>query len=407
MILSVALSFTDYRLYEAAEILGAGSWRKFFTVTLPNVKFGLLSAAIVSFTMSFTDFGAPKIVGGYFPVLATDMYKQVIGQQNMAMGSMVGIILLLPAVVSFIIDRLAQRKQSAAINAKSIAYRIKAGHLRDSLLWVFCLIVGLSIALLMGTVLLASVVKNWPYNFSVTLNNFSFANVAGYGLESYFNSIAVALFSAVIGTTVIFVAAYLAQKSRQLSFGRQVINFTALLPLALPGMIIGLAYIFFFNKPVFSFGGFLIDNPLYWLYGSMWLLVLVNIIHFFSVPFITAVNSLKKLDDEFELVGESLAVPFYRTFAAITLPLAATAIFEIFIYLFVNSMVTISAVIFLYAPDFKLASIAIVNMDDAGDTASAAAMSTLILLTNVAVRWFYDLLSHKLRAKAVKWQLNQ
>ena len=101
MILLVAVSTTDARLYEAAESMGAGSLKTFFTVTLPSIKFGLLSAVFVTFTLSFTDFGAPKVVGGQFNVLAVDIYKQVIGQQNFGMGATVSIILLAPNRVGF------------------------------------------------------------------------------------------------------------------------------------------------------------------------------------------------------------------------------------------------------------------------------------------------------------------
>ena len=101
MILLVALSNTDARLYEASESLGAGKVRTFFTVTIPSIKFGLLSAIFVAFTLSFTDFGAPKVVGGQFNILAVDIYKQVIGQQNFGMGATVSIILLIPTVLAF------------------------------------------------------------------------------------------------------------------------------------------------------------------------------------------------------------------------------------------------------------------------------------------------------------------
>ena len=120
--------------------------------------------------------------------------------------------------------------------------------------------------------------------------------------------------------------------------------------------------------------------PFSFLYGTMAILVLANIVHFYTVGFMTATTALKQLDAEFEAVSASLRVPFYRTFWRITVPLCLPAILEIAMYYFINAMVTVSALIFLYPPNLKVASVAIVNMDDAGDTAAAAAMSALLIL---------------------------
>ncbi len=140
------------------------------------------------------------------------------------------------------------------------------------------------------------------------------------------------------------------------------------------------------------------------MYGTMAILVLSNIVHFYTVSFITATTALKQLDNEFESVSASLGVPFYRTFYKVTLPLSLSALLEIAMYYFVNAMVTVSAVVFLYAPHLKLASVAIVNMDDAGDTAAAAAMSVLVILTSVGTRLIYDLLTRGIAKRMSAWQ---
>ena len=120
MILVTALATADARLYEAADALGASKLRVFFTVTLPGAKYGLISAALVVFTLVITDFGIAKVIGGNFNVLATDVYKQVIGQQNFSMGAVVGMVLLAPAALAFVVDRLVQRKQVALLTARAV-----------------------------------------------------------------------------------------------------------------------------------------------------------------------------------------------------------------------------------------------------------------------------------------------
>lgn len=391
LILAVSLAFADYQLYEAADTLGASKWRKFWTVTIPSVKYGIVSACFVCFTLSFTDFGAPKVVGGQFPVLATDIYKQVIGQQNMTMGATVGLLLIIPALIAFVVDRIVERKQNTAVSAKSKPYRIKKNRLRDLFFYLVCIGVSLFLLLLMGAVLLASFVKVWPYNLTFGLDHYDFSNVAGEGMGPFWNSILVALLTAMIGTVLTFLAAYVIEKSQVWNGLRQTGYFLSILPLALPGMVIGLAYIFFFNNPA---------NPFHSMYGSIWILILANIIHFFAVAFITATTALKKLDREFEQAAESMGVSQMKLFWRVTVPVCMPAIIEMAVYFFINSMVTISAVVFLYAADFKLASVSIVNMDDAGDIAPAAAMSILIVIVNMIARAGAEWAAARLRKRS-------
>ncbi|MBI2000460.1 MAG: ABC transporter permease subunit, partial [candidate division NC10 bacterium] len=179
--------------------------------------------------------------------------------------------------------------------------------------------------------------------------------------------------------------------------------FLSMLPLALPGLVIGLSYIFFFNQPTWAILGLEVRNPFNVLYGTMAILVISNIVHFYTVSFLTATTALKQLDKEFEAVSESLGVPFYQTFFRVTVPVCMPAILEIGMYYFVNSMATLSAVIFLYSADIPLASVAVANMDDAGDIAPAAAMSVLIVLTNIAARLLYGLMTRGVHQRTQAW----
>ena len=234
----------------------------------------------------------------------------------------------------------------------------------------------------------------WHYNFT---------GVGGGGYAAFFNSVRMSLYSAVFGTAITFCAAYLIEKTRQMNSLRQTAYFLSILPLALPGLVIGLAYIFFFNALGWQIGGLFVPNPFNFIYASMAILVISNIVHFFSVSFLTATTALKQLDREFETVSESMGVPFTKTFARVTVPVCIPAILEIGMYYFVNSMATVSAVIFLYSADIPLASVAVANMDDAGDVAPACAMSILILLTNLAVRIGYGLLTSKMKNRSQAW----
>ncbi len=405
IILTAALSLTDARLYEAAQALRTSSLRTFLTVTLPSVKYGLISAIFVCFILAFTDFGVPKVVGGDYNVLATDIYKQVIGQQNFSMGATISVFLLVPAVLAFVIERLVQRRQTALVSAKAVPLQPKPNPGLDWLMFVCCSLIASAAVIIFATVIFASLVKVWPYDFSLGFRNYDFSRVGGGGYRAYWNSVRMSFYTAALGTILVFAIAYLVEKTRGLKWLRSVTYFLSTVPLALPGLVLGLAYVFFFNQRAFKipFTDYALVNPLNGLYSTMAILVLCTIIHFSTVCFLTASTALKQLDPEFESVSASLSVPFYRTFWRVTVPLCLPAILDIGIYFFINAMVTVSAVIFLYPPALPLAAVAIVNMDDAGDVSAAAAMSVLIVLTSLGVKVIYWFLTRGLHHRTQAW----
>ncbi len=394
VILIVSLSLSDARLYEAATALGTSPIRTFFTITLPNAKYGLISAIFVCFTLVITDFGIVKVIGGT-EVMATEIYKQVIGQQNFVMGSTVSVVLLTPTVLGFLVDRFAQRKQAAILSTRAVAWQPKRNFWLDSVMFVYCLVIVAMIVGVIATAFMASTVDVWPYNRDFSWRHYDFSGTAARGFEPFYNSLEMAGLTALFGTMIVFASAYLIEKGKGMSRFRALLYFLSTLPVALPGLVLGLAYIFFFNRP---------DNPLNVIYATMTILVVSTIVHFYTVSFYTATAALKQIDSEFESVSESLQVPFYRTFFRVTVPIALPAMLEIAMYFFANAMTTVSAVIFLYAADLQLASITIVNMDDAGDTASAAAMSMILFGTGVAVWMVYQLLTWGIRLQTQRWR---
>jgi iron(III) transport system permease protein len=363
VIILVALSIADARLYEAATALRTSKRRTFWTVTLPGARYGLISAAFVVFNLVITDFGVPKVIGGQYNVLALDIYKQVVGQQNFEMGAVVSVVLLIPAV--------------------------------DITMLLVCILISIFILGLLAMCQVAALVKFWPYDLSLSLKNYNFNLTDGGGWDSYANSIQMALMVALIGTAIIFLGAYLIEKARGFAAGRLAVQFLAMMPMAIPGMVLGLAYVFFFNNPA---------NPLNAIYGTMAILVICTITHFYTVSHLTATTALKQMDPEFEAVSASLKQPVIKMFRTVTVPVCLPAILDISIYLFVNAMTTVSAVVFLYAPDTTLASVAVLNMDDAGDIAPAAAMGMMIFYTNVVARLIHTGLSNGVLRKTQAWR---
>ncbi len=393
LILMAALAATDARLYDAARTMGASPLKTFVTVTLPGIKYGLVSACFVVFTLAITDFGAPKAIGGKFSVMATEIYNQVSGQQNFTMGATVSVVLLVPAVLAFIVDRLVQRRQYALVTSSSKPLVPERRPLKDRSLLAYCALIAGFIMAIYLVILVSSLVHRWPYNFGFTLKHYDFDTAGGY--RSLWNSIRVAALTAVAGTTLAFVGGYVVEKCKTAASGP--LYLLSVLPVSVPGMVLGLAYIFTFNAP---------GSPLNALYGTLAILIISNVIHYFTVGFLTATTALKQMDAEFENVGASLGVPFYRTFWRVTVPIALPSIVAISMYFFLNAMVTLSAVVFIIAPGTELAAVAVLLMDDAGDTAQAAAMSVLIIATGLTVRMLYWLAMRGITARTQAWMRN-
>ncbi|EHK9546439.1 MULTISPECIES: putative 2-aminoethylphosphonate ABC transporter permease subunit [Vibrio] len=395
MILTTSLRTSDARLYEAARALKTSPIKTFFMVTLPAAKYGLISTLIVVFTLVITDFGVPKVIGGSYNVLATDIFKQVVGQQNFAMGAVTSIMLLFPAVMAFGADRWVQKKQKSLFDTRSVPYQPEPNKARDSICLVYCSIISIAVLAVLGMAVYGSLVTFWPWNKALTLNNYNFAEMSTYGWSPFFNSLTLAGWTAVIGTAIIFVGAYCIEKGRAFGPIRQVMQMLSVVPMAVPGMVLGLGYIFYFNDA---------NNPLNVLYGTMAFLVINTVVHYYTVGHMTALTALKQLPSEIEATAASVKLPQYKLFFKVTLPVCLPAILDIATYLFVNALTTTSAVVFLYSTDTIPASVSILNMDDAGQTGAAAAMAVMIMIAAAIAKIVQMTLGKLLENRTQAWR---
>lgn len=393
MVLLSALALADARLFDAASSMGASRWRAFRSITWPGSRQGVFAAACLVFTLCVTDFGVPVVVGGDYQVLALEAYKAVVGQQQFGRGALIGLFLLLPALLSFAVDLWLRRRQRDAMGGRAQVYHPQPSRGRDGAFLLLVLLVSACLLGVFGMAVYSSLVKFWPYDLSLSLHHYAFSELPG-GWLAYRNSLLLATCCALFGGVLIFLGSYLLEKTRQSPL-TQLLRLLCFIPMAVPGLVLGLGYVFFFNLPA---------NPLHGLYGSLTLLVICTVAHFLTTAQMTASAALRQLDGEFEAAALSLKVPLLRHFLRVTLPICLPALLDIVRYLFVSAMTTVSAVIFLYSPDSLLAAIAVLNMDDAGNVGGAAAMSTLILLTSAAVSLLLAGASRGLLRRSQAWR---
>ena len=181
----VTFHYADGRLYEAADSMGCSPLSKFFNITVPEIKYTLINSLFVCFTLAFTDFGAPKVIGGSYNVLATDLYKQVAGQFNFNMGAVVSTLLLLPALMTFAADRILNNRNFSEISSKSIGLKIKKNQLRDSFFFGLCFLICAFFLLIVAALFMDAMMKYYPYERSFTLEHFRFSQSTGGDTELF------------------------------------------------------------------------------------------------------------------------------------------------------------------------------------------------------------------------------
>jgi len=364
VILYTTLAAVDIRLDEAAESLGASPFKVFTRITLPSAKYGIFSAAALTFNLTITDFGNPVVIGGNYNVLATEIYAQVTNLYRFDLGATISIILLVPSMMAFMFNYYISRKTFSMISGAAKPVIPPSRPLKKVLFSTYCSLVSFSIIVIFITVVLGSFVNIWPYDWSLTLRHYSFPSIAGY--SAIWTSVWVSLIVGVVGAFITLVAGYVMETRKP--FFKQAIYLLSVMPAAIPGLVMGLGYILAFNKPYYFF------------YGTPWIIIINIIICNFTLGILSSISNLRNIDPSIEEASISLGGDTLRTFFQIIFPLSRVAFFQNFVYFFMRSMTTISAVIFLVSATVHLAAIEIIMLDNDGWTASANAMCTCIIV---------------------------
>lgn len=361
------LRYEDSTPYEAASVLGIPKARRFTAITLPYLRKPMINVIFATFTMIVTDYGVPLMVGGRYKTLPVVMYEEVIGRLDFAKGSVFGVILLIPAVAAFIIDRLCRNRSGNSFVTKP--FILKRSPVRDIASFVLLSAVSFAVAYPIYSFARLTFAKRYPRDMSFTMHNIE-SSIDKGALDYLVNSLMIALLVAVIGTVVTFLCAYYSVRmpSRTSSF----IHMMSITSLAVPGIVLGLSYVMAFK------GSF--------IHGTMAILVLANVIHFFSSPYLMMYNSLGKLNMNLESVGATLGISRLRMIKDVFVPQTFGTLLEMFSYFFVNSMMTISAVAFLATAKTKPISLMINQFEAQTLLEAAAFVSLLILVTNLIMK---------------------
>ncbi len=376
LILYDALRYEDKRPYDAAEIMGISRISTFFKVTLPYLKMPLISAFFAGFTLVFSDYGVPMEVAGKIKTLPMYLYEQVLSSYQYGRGAIAGTFLLLPAVLSFVFDFIFKETTSGENNEQLL--RSKRSFNILSAIVVSLVAVGLFLPQLSFIAL--SVFKAFPKDLGLTLSNFKllFTDRQGLGLLSYLqNSLFIACLTGVVGTIFAYFLGYLSVR-KEGKMGK-IINFLAMSTIAIPGIVLGIGYIFLFSSTRGYF------------YGTVLILMAVNIFHFIGSPYLMAKNCLSKINKDYELIGETLGISKIKIIFKVVVANSIPTLLEMFSYLFLNSMITISAVAFLCTYSSQPLSILINVYEKNGNYEMQATISVTLLIVNVLFKTLLNL----------------
>lgn len=371
LVLIGLLQNIDVSLEEAARNAGASRWQVFRTVTLPLLLPGLVNAFLLVFIQALADFGNPMVIGGNYMVLAVQIYQQAIGGYDLQGGAAVAVLLLLITVSIFVFQRywLAGRSY-VTVTGKPARER---SMITDKwVVWPLFAVTGLLTLVVIGMYVLIPLnafIKLWGINWSFTLDNFKY--VLSLGMKPIYDTTRLALISMPIAGLMGMIIAYLVTKKQ--FFGRSVLEFVAMLSLAIPGTVIGIGYILAFNKP-----------PLV-LTATGTILVLAFVFRNMPVGIRSGIAALQQIDPSMEEASVNLGATTAQTFRKVMLPLMGSAFFSGLLYSFVRAMTAVSQVIFLVSAKYNLLTTAILNQVDVGRWGYASAYSTLLIVIVLVV----------------------
>lgn len=376
LMLDDGFNYIDNNMYSTAKVLGLNKWQTFKKVTFCYLKKPLLSAIFAVFTMIFTDYGVPLAVGGKFITLPVFLYKEVIGLLDYSKGTMIGLFLLIPAIISFLFDNFSKDYSSGEFEGKE--YKISSNKKRDVILPTFVYLIIAFIFLILGSFIYYAFVNNPVIDNTLSFKHFEY--IIDNNISKYiFNSLFIALLVAIFGTIMAYFAAYTTARIKGKS--AKIIHILTIISLAIPGIVLGLSYSIGFRD---SF-----------IYNTFIIMIIVNIIHFIASPYLMAYNALEKVNPNYEVVAKTCNISTFRIIMDVIIPCTKKTIREMLAYFFVNSMVTISAITFLFNTKTMPLSLLINNYEGNMMLGEAAIISLIILFFNVIVKGIIYIINRK------------
>ena len=373
------LKYEDSSPYEAAQVLGISKFRQFTAITLPYILKPLISITFAVFTMVITDYGVPLMIGGKYTTIPVMMYQEVIGQLNFSKGAVYSVVLLVPAFIAFLLTLKNDKGNSSFVTRK---FKEDDNKLSVALSYIYCGLISMFVILTIISFAIMGFSNYYPNDLSFSTKNL--VKSFNMGTADFFaNSLFIALTASLLGMVISFITAYFTARKKSVS--SKILHLIAITSAAIPGIVLGLSYILVFKTSA--------------IYGTFMILIMVNMVHFISSPYMMMYNCLNKLNQNLEAVGDTLGISRFRMIINVIIPQCRISLCEVLSYFFVNCMITISAVSFLATTATKPVSLMINEFEAQMRLECAAIVSLTILVANIIFKLIFALIKNKIENK--------
>lgn len=375
------MEYIDKKTLIVSKVMGDGNLSTFWISILRPLLGTLAGAFVQAFFLSFTDFGIPASVGGSYDVIATTLYNRMIGGiPDFNRGAVVAVIMLIPSIGSICILRALERFNIRYNRISDVDLRRNS--IRDISWGTTDFILSILILSVFAVIFTVPMVEEWPYKTGFSLEHFQDVLADSELLGAYTHSIIMAVCTALFGTLLSYGAALITARSTLSNHYKRTIDSISLVTNAIPGMVLGVSYLFLFP-----------GTP---LQNTLTLMVLCNMIHYFSTPYLMMKNSLSKMNSGWEITAMLMGDSWIKTIIRVVTPNALSSLLEVFSYYFINAMVTISALVFIAGARTMVLTTKIKQLQYINKFNEVFVLSLLILITNLAAKLLFSLLAKKL-----------
>ncbi|MFR1756589.1 MAG: ABC transporter permease subunit [Thomasclavelia spiroformis] len=384
MLINNAMSYIDKKFIIVSKLMNDNYFKTFKNTLMIPLLGTLVAAFIQAFFLSFTDFGIPASVGGKYDVVASLLYNKMLGSiPDFAGGAVVAMTMLIPSIISIALLHYLE-KYNIRYN-KISTIELKKNYARDVVWGSLSVIINVIIIAIFSVIIIVPFVGEWPYRITFTFENFIsvFQDNALLGVIK--NSLIVAILTALLGTLVVYGGALVTARSNLSKGLKKIIESIALITNTIPGMVLGIAYLLIFS-------GTPIQN-------TYIIIILCNIVHFFSSPYLMMKNTLVKMNGSFETTAKLMGDNWLKTVTRIITPNALISLFEVFSYYFINAMVTVSAVIFIAGARTMVMTTKIKELQHFAKFNEIFVLSILILLINLIAKGAFKYIIKKKEGK--------
>lgn len=373
MLILNTMGYIDKKFMIVSRVMGDSPFRTFMQTVIRPLLGTLAASFVQCFFLCFTDYGIPASVGGEYEVIATVLYNEMLGSiPNFNRGAVVAMMMLIPSVLSIALLKYLERYNVRYSKISQIEF--KKDNFRDGICAAGSSLIILSILAIFAVIFVVPFVREWPYQVQFTMEHFSEVLNDSSLFGVYKNSIFVAVSTALFGLLITYGAALATARSGLNGRLKGVIDAIALVTNTIPGMVIGIAFMFIFT-----------GTP---LQNTFPLIILCNVVHYFSTPYLMMKNSLSKLNSSWETTAALMGDNWIKTIIRIVTPNMTSTILEVFSYYFVNAMVTVSAVIFIAGARTMVITTKIKELQYYTKFNEVFVLSLFILGTNLIIKGF-------------------